>query len=152
MKAYKQDLAYIHDVGFGSFAKGAAPALLDILQRGGITDGLVIDLGCGSGLWTRYLVDAGYAVLGIDISRDMVAMARKQVPEGTFRTASFLADDLPQCAAITSLGECFNYLFDERNNKASLRRLFRRAYRSLQLRRILFSTVAQRNSMTKGDP
>jgi predicted TPR repeat methyltransferase len=28
----------------------------------------VIDLGCGSGLWARGFVDAGYRVLGIDIS------------------------------------------------------------------------------------
>ena len=48
MKAYKQDLAYIHDIGFGGFAERAAPALRDILQRGGITDGLVVDLGCGA--------------------------------------------------------------------------------------------------------
>ena len=74
MKAYRENLAYIHDVGFGSFVERAAPTLLDILQGVGINDGLVVDLGCGSGSWGRHLVDGGYSVLGIDISRDMVAI------------------------------------------------------------------------------
>ncbi len=103
----------------------------------------VADLGCGSGLWARHLFDAGYSVLGIDISHDMVARARDRVPEGTFRVASFLDDDLPECAAITSLGECFNYLFDERQNKASLRRLFRRAYQFLQSGGVFVFDVAE---------
>ena len=149
MKAYNQDLAYIHNAGFGNFAESAAPALLEILRCAGITRGLVVDFGCGSGLWARHLVDAGFAVLGIDISHDMVAMACNNVLEGTFRTASFLDADLPECAAITSLGECFNYLFDERNNKVSLRRLFRRAYRSLQPGGVLIFDVAEPGRATR---
>jgi hypothetical protein len=54
MKAwYREDLAYIHDVGFGDFALGSAPGILRILARNGIREGLVVDLGCGSGLWAR---------------------------------------------------------------------------------------------------
>ena len=131
-EAYKRDLAHVHDVGFGRFAEQSAPGVLNILRRRGISSGLVIDLGCGSGLWARRLVDAGYGVLGIDASPHMIAIARQRVPEATFRTASFLDGNFPPCAAITSLGECFNYLFDERTNRTSLCRLFRRAHRALQ--------------------
>jgi len=108
--AYNRDLAYIHDVGFGSFAQRSAPGVLKILRRNGISSGLVIDLGCGSGLWARRLADAGYDVLGIDLSPDMIALALRRVPQASFRTASFLDADFRQCTAITSLGECFNYL------------------------------------------
>lgn len=141
--AYKQDLAYIHDVGFGSFAERAASGVLTLLRRGGIAGGLVIDLGCGSGLWARRLVKAGYGVLGIDSSPHMIAIARRRVPEGTFRVASFLDGGFPPCAAITSLGECFNYLFDNRNGRSSLRRLFRQAYRALQPGGLLVFDVAE---------
>ena len=143
LAAYKRDLAYIHDVGFGSFAERAAPGVLNILRGSGISNGLVIDLGCGSGLWARRLVDAGYRVLGIDLSRHMIAIARQRAPECTFRRASFLDIDFPPCAAITSLGECFNYLFDDRNRRASLGRLFRRAYRALQSGGLLVFDVAE---------
>jgi SAM-dependent methyltransferase len=141
--AYKRDLAYVHDVGFGSFAERSAQGVLSILRRGGISSGLVIDLGCGSGLWARQLVNAGFRVLGIDSSPDMIAIARRRVPEGTFRTASFLDGGFPPCAAMTSLGECFNYLFDDRNGRSSLGRLFRQAYGALRPGGLLIFDVAE---------
>jgi SAM-dependent methyltransferase len=132
MDAYQDDLAYIHDVGYGDFARETAPGLLHILGQGGIRKGLVIDLGCGSGLWARQLVNAGYEVLGIDLSAALIDLARQRVPEGEFITQSFLEADLPPCEAVTSLGECFNYLFDERNNLSQLRQLFRRIHAALR--------------------
>jgi SAM-dependent methyltransferase len=131
VEAYRDDLAYIHDVGFGDFARTAAPALLEMLRRGGVTEGLVVDLGCGTGSWAEALVTSGYDVLGIDISPAMVDIARKSVPTGEFHTGSFLGRELPRCVAVTSLGECFNYLFDGANSRKELVRLFRRTYDAL---------------------
>src|SRR5262245_26473393 len=65
---YREDLAYIHDVGFSAFALQAAPGLLALLRRGGVTQGLVVDLGCGTGLWAAELLRAGYQVLGVDVA------------------------------------------------------------------------------------
>ncbi|MGW7578162.1 class I SAM-dependent DNA methyltransferase [Streptomyces sp. NPDC054765] len=45
----------------------------------------VLDLGCGTGLPTaRQLADAGFEVVGVDLSRGMVELARKYVPDATF--------------------------------------------------------------------
>jgi len=132
MKAYKDDLAYIHDVGFGDFAKNSAPGLLDLLSKNGLETGLVVDLGCGSGIWAEELIDAGYGVRGVDVSPAMIAIARKRVPEAEFLNASLLRVKLPRCDAVTSLGECFNYLFDKSNNITELRRLFQRVYAALK--------------------
>jgi SAM-dependent methyltransferase len=129
---YGDDLAYIHDAGHGDFARSAAPGLLQFLRNRGITAGLVIDLGCGTGIWAKDLVRAGYAVLGIDISSSMIALARKRVPAAKFRAGSFLETTLPVCVAVTSIGECFNYLFDNSNCQEVLAGLFRRIYDSLQ--------------------
>jgi 2-polyprenyl-3-methyl-5-hydroxy-6-metoxy-1,4-benzoquinol methylase len=84
MAGYKDDLAYIHDVGFGDFAKQSTPGLLKILRQSGITNGLVIDLGCGSGIWAQELIKAGYEVLGVDISTAMIELARKRAPQARF--------------------------------------------------------------------
>ena len=73
----------------------------------------------------------------------MIALARKRVPQGTFRTASFLDVDFPPSAAITALGECFNYTFDNRNSRSSLSRLFRRAFRALRPGGLLVFDVAE---------
>src|SRR6185369_15859003 len=126
MDAYKDDLAYIHDAGFGDFAKNSAPGLLEIFRQNAITTGLVVDLGCGSGIWARELSRAGYNVLGIDISPAMIEIARKRVPRAQFQTGSLLKTRIPQCDAVTSLGECMNYLFDRSNTITRLRRLFDR--------------------------
>ncbi len=131
MSAYREDLAHIHDVGFGDFARQAAPALLDILSEGKITSGLVVDLGCGSGLWALALHRAGYDVLGVDISPAMINIARKRVPGGDFRTGSFFGIEMPPCAAVTSLGECFNYMFDSEVGRHELTRLFSRVYEAI---------------------
>ena len=131
-KAYKDDLAYIHDTGFGGFAKSAAPWLLEKLRTNGIDKGLVADLGCGSGIWAAELSSAGYDVLGIDISQAMIEIARKRVPEGTFRRGSLLKANIPECEAVTSLGECINYLFDKSNSIGRLRCVFERVYSALK--------------------
>lgn len=128
---YQDDLAYIHDVGYGEFARQAAPGILDIFARCGIREGLVVDLGCGSGLWAEQLIKRGYTVLGIDISEAMIRLASQRVPQAEFRVASLFQADIPPCHAVTSLGECISYLFDATNNDGKLKQLFRRIYDAL---------------------
>src|SRR5438552_10559300 len=101
MDAYKDDLAYIHDVGFGDFTTNSAPGLLEMLRHGGVTSGLVVDLGCGSGIWAWELAGAGYDVLGVDLSAAMIDIARRRVPQGQFQIGSLLKVKLPQCDAVT---------------------------------------------------
>ena len=83
---YGADLAYIHDAGFGAFAAAAAGELLHALRERGMTDGQIVDLGCGSGILARALADAGYDVLGYDISAEMVEIARAAHHELNFVT------------------------------------------------------------------
>lgn len=129
--SYRTDLAYIHDVGFSSFALNAAPGLLRILWRNGIDRGLVIDLGCGGGIWARQLGFAGFQVLGVDISPAMIRIARKTAPKAKFVTGSLVDVRLPPCAAVTSIGECLSYSFADDDGDRELFRFFRRVYRAL---------------------
>ena len=87
---YRSDVAYIHDSGFGHFALAAAPVPLDALKRGRFERGLVVDLGCGSGILSKDVSDAGNEVLGIAISDAMIALAQRRAPHGQFRTESLL--------------------------------------------------------------
>ena len=133
MAAYAEDLAYIHDVGFGDFAREAAPHVIGILRENGVESGRVVDLGCGSGIFAEALVEGGYDVFGIDISPAMVALARKRAPRAKFRAGSFLQVELPTgCDAVTSLGECFNYRFDKKLGIRALTTLFKRVHDALR--------------------
>ena len=131
MRWYGEDIAYIHDVGHAEFALGAAPGIMEILDSNGIHDGLVVDLGCGSGLWARELVDAGYKVLGIDISEAMIELSRNRVPEAEFRVGSLFEVEIPRCQAITAVSEVLNYLFDAGSEERGLGCLFRRVHGAL---------------------
>ena len=132
LKAYKEDLAYIHDKGFGGFAENSEAGLLDLLRHNGISEGLVVDMGCGSGIWAQVLILAGYDVFGIDISAAMLRIARKRAPKARFRNASIFQADLPTCDVVTAIGECLNYRFDQSNSKRSLKSLFRRIFEALR--------------------
>ncbi len=132
MTGYEEDLAFIHDAGFGNFAVEAAPLLLRLMRSRGVREGLVVDLGCGTGLWAKELLEAGYEVLGVDISPAMTARARRRVPGARIVTASFVDVTLPACDAVTVLSEALNYKFDPRNDVRKMHRLARRVFDALR--------------------
>jgi SAM-dependent methyltransferase len=150
-EGYQEDLAYIHDVGYGAFARESAPGLLEILRQKGIEKGLVVDLGCGSGIWAKALTDAGYDVLGIDISESFIDLARKKAPLAKFQTASFLRVELPKCHAVTSLGECLNYQFDE-HSLVEIKELFARIYKALQPGGLFIFDIAEPGYVSGTNP
>lgn len=148
---YGEDLAHIHDVGFGDYALQSAPGILEILDRSVKTrEGLVVDLGCGSGLWADELTKARYRVLGIDISEAMIAIARRRAPDAEFRVGSLFEADIPLCDAVTSIGEVFNYLFDPGNDRQALVRLFRRVYEALTPGGVFVFDIAEPEQVTRG--
>jgi SAM-dependent methyltransferase len=108
-----------------------------------MTEGVVVDLGCGSGIWARALTDAGYEVVGVDISSAMIELARQRVPEATFHVRSFVEFPMPACRAVTALGEVFNYLFDPKNSLRTLRRVCQRVFDALTPKGLLVFDVAE---------
>lgn len=131
---YDSDLAFIHDQGFSEFAQQSAPGILASFRRHGIRGGHVLDLGCGSGRWSRFLLDAGYSVTGVDQSASMIRLARRHANGGSFRVSSIWDYEFPpqSTVAVTALGEVVNYAFDRTASRADLRRLFTRVRNSLQ--------------------
>jgi SAM-dependent methyltransferase len=110
---YRRDLASIHHLCFGFHADDCAPGVLKLLEpvRGG--DGLVVELGCGSGLLTRHLLDAGHRVIATDASPAMLDLARAYAPEAEAIHQLVLPEDpIPEADAIVSVGHVLNYLHD----------------------------------------
>jgi hypothetical protein len=60
---YRRDLALVHHLGFRSHADACAPGIIALLEPIRERNGLVLELGCGSGLLTRHLLDTGHRVL-----------------------------------------------------------------------------------------
>ena len=110
---YRRDLALIHHLGFGFHADDCAPGVLELLEPVRERDGQVVELGCGSGLLTRYLVDAGHRVIATDASPAMLDVARGYVGDAQEIRQIVLPDDpIPGADAIVSVGHVLNYLTD----------------------------------------
>jgi len=45
----------------------------------------ILDIGCGPGNYTKYILEKGFLVEGIDLSKGMLQAAKKLVPKGTFK-------------------------------------------------------------------
>jgi SAM-dependent methyltransferase len=140
---YGRDLAYVHDAAFGHLARGGARMLLRLLGRTGIRTGLVVDLGAGSGITARVLTDAGHKVLGVELSPDMVELARRRAPTARFITSSLLDADLPACVAVTAIGECLSYAADPRAGRRQLVPLFARNHQALEPGGLFLLDVAE---------
>ncbi len=129
---YSDDLAYIQHHGFSDFATAASPGLLSMLRRAGITRGHVVDLGCGDGTWLRALTRHGYGATGIEQSRHLVRYARAAAPRAVVKQGAVQRTSLPECDAITAIGEVLSYRLTRRPSPASLGRIFQRAHQALR--------------------
>ena len=108
---YRDALARIHHEGFGFHADACAPGILALLEPVAARDGLVVEVGCGSGLLTRHLVDAGHRVIATDASPAMLDIARSYVPDALdHRLVALPHDPLPEADAIVSTGHALSYL------------------------------------------
>ena len=139
---YGADQAAIHHEAFGDLAAQAAAHLLSALDAAGLREGTVVDLGCGSGILARIMSDAGYDVRGVDISEDMIALARANAPGATFVHASLLDVELPHAVAVTAIGEALNYATDPRAGLGEIERLAARVHAALDLAGLFLFDVA----------
>ncbi len=82
--------------------------------------GLILDLGCGPGLYAQRLVSQGYKVEGWDISPAAVRWARKQIPIkwGKFHLADFSIARLPPADAAIMVYGIFCNLSDSERDRS----------------------------------
>ena len=52
-----------------------AEYLISLLKEYEVKDGLVLDMGCGTGSMTELLAQAGYDMIGIDNAEEMLEIA-----------------------------------------------------------------------------
>src|SRR5438270_13129252 len=89
--AYQQQAAgYDAEAGGGLFAADE-PVVAEYLR--GREPGVALDAACGTGRFAEFLSRRGHRVIGVDSSPDMLACARRRVPDGDFHVAEL--DRLP---------------------------------------------------------
>ena len=110
---YREDLALVHHRGFAFHAEACAPGILALLEPVRQKHGLILEIGCGSGLLTEELVRAGHRVVASDASPAMLRLARTTAPGAEEIVRLTLPDDaVPKVDAIVGVGHALNYLPD----------------------------------------
>lgn len=88
------------------------------LKSEGIDDGLVLDLGCGTGTITEGLAKNGYDMIGVDLSEDMLAIAMDKNVKSGFNIL-YLCQDITEfelygtVRAIVCCCDTLNYLTEK---------------------------------------
>lgn len=92
--------------------------LVSLLQEYGIEDGLILDLGCGTGSLTEQLAKKGYDMIGVDNSSDMLEIAMdKKAASGL--DILYLMQDMRDfelygtVKAVVSICDSMNYILSE---------------------------------------
>lgn len=126
---YKKQLAYIHDKYYGDIARNAAE---EILKRIGTKNfQKVIDLGCGSGILAAILSNYKMNVIGVDVSIELLKIAKEKSPTSKFIHASLFDFSFENADIICAIGEPFNYLFDSKASYIELSKICNNIYKNL---------------------
>ena len=95
-----------------------AEYLIGLLKEYGIHDGLVLDLGCGTGNMTELLATSGYDMIGIDNAEEMLDIAMEKRAESG-HDILYLLQDMREfelygtVKAIVSICDSINYITEE---------------------------------------
>ncbi len=103
-----------------------ADYLEERLKEYGVKDGLVLELGCGTGSMTELLAEKGYDMIGVDNSEDMLEIAmEKRIESG--HDILYLLQNMQEfelygtVKAVVSVCDSVNYITE----KAELEEVFR---------------------------
>lgn len=92
--------------------------LKGLLQEYDVKDGLVLDLGCGTGSMTEILARAGYDMIGVDHSEEMLEIAMEKKAESG-HDILYLLQDMREfelygtVKAVVSICDSINYITEE---------------------------------------
>jgi len=88
-----------------------------LLEEDGIRDGIVLDLGCGTGNLTELLAKRGYDMIGVDLSEDMLQIAMEKRAESG-QNILYLLQDMREfelygtVQAVVSICDSMNYILE----------------------------------------
>ena len=118
MEAYS-GFAKVYDLFMDNIPYGEwTEYVKELLAEEGITDGILLDLGCGTGSVTELLAKAGFDMIGIDNSEEMLDIAMEKRYESGLDIL-YLLQDMREfelygtVKGVVSICDSMNYILDD---------------------------------------
>lgn len=92
--------------------------IINYLRKYNVNDGIVADLGCGTGIVTKAMACAGYDMIGIDNSEEMLGIANEKSSDAPLHIL-YLLQDMTEfelygtVRAIYSVCDSINYILED---------------------------------------
>ena len=119
-----------NEFGWNEYPRVFAEELVAWLDAGHIPVRTALDLGCGTGVLCETLHAHGVETLGIDLSADMIAIARERAPGLKYEVADMTAFRSPAPRdLVTCTGDALNHVTEA----GDIRRVFANVWASLNL-------------------
>lgn len=81
---------FMNNIPYEKWCENVCHILAEYGRNGGIKSGIIAELGCGTGVMTRLMSKAGFDMIGIDNSEDMLAIAREENEEAYADAEAYL--------------------------------------------------------------
>ena len=114
-----QDFAYVYDTFMDQTPYEVwTNRILASLHEFHMNEGILLDLGCGTGNLTSRLAAKGYEMIGVDLSYDMLNVARERAASQQ-QDILFLCQDMREfelygtVQAVVSVCDSINYILEE---------------------------------------
>jgi SAM-dependent methyltransferase len=137
MHGYSAGFARVYNLRWGSFAQHVAPLIRAYYEAQPVSanNRTLLDVCCGTGQLARLFLEAGYRVVGIDLSEPMLAYARENnapyIQQGQARFLQADATDFhldERFGLVVATFDALNHLEDE----SALRRCFQCVFAALE--------------------
>ena len=100
-----------NDFGWNEYPRVFAEQLLQWLDRRGETVASALDLGCGTGVLCEALHARGIQTLGVDLSAEMIGIARQRNPALRYEVMDIVSMALPRrFDLVTCTGDALNHI------------------------------------------
>ena len=100
---YTSDFSFVHQYGNG---------VMELIDAN--RNSTILDLGCGNGALSKVLQDKGYIVKGIDASKELLDIARKNYPDIEFIQADATSFSLQEPVDVVFSNAVFHWIDRDR--------------------------------------
>lgn len=111
--------------GWNFYPEEFAELLLKWMEENAIAVTSMLDIGCGTGVLCHVLQKHGIRTQGMDLSEDMLAMAREKYPEIPFEQGNMITYKTPgRFDLVTSTCDAMNHILNQEDLEQAMKSVY----------------------------